>query len=142
MSPITPRHQRVQSIPFFFYNFLSVQKPPAAFSHISALISINVSSLDRLPTISASQALREIDSPQTSGSRRCRRRLLTNLRQLDYLSHRTSGGGSSSSSRSSSSAADGIICRKQITEIFGPPGVGKTTFGLVFFLFFLHSPFY
>ncbi|KAI9795141.1 MAG: hypothetical protein M1816_000163 [Peltula sp. TS41687] len=64
----------------------------------------------RLPTVSASQALEELKSSSSS----CRRPL-TGLNRLDSFSHSKDG-------------LQGVICRGQITEIYGPPGVGKTAF--------------
>lgn len=65
---------------------------------------------DRLPTVSASQAL-QIDKCQ-------RRGIPTNLPSLDAHLRPGSAPGS------------GGISRGQVTEVFGPPGVGKTAFAL------------
>jgi hypothetical protein len=65
--------------------------------------------IDRLPSISASEALRQL---RDSGSR-------TIPTGLDELDVKLAGSGISSYGR-------GGIVRGQLTEIFGPPGCGKT----------------
>jgi RecA/RadA recombinase len=69
--------------------------------------------IDRLPTISASQALHSLKA-------RGARTVSTGISQLNTLlsppslpGHHVSGG----------------YMRGKVTEIFGPPGVGKTSFG-------------
>jgi RecA/RadA recombinase len=70
-------------------------------------------SVDRLPTVSASQALHSLHA-------RGARTVSTGVRQLDKLlappslpGHDVSGG----------------YMRGKVTEVFGPSGVGKTAFG-------------
>lgn len=66
---------------------------------------------DRMPTVSASQALQEISSSASS------RQLLTGLKELDCVSLSKDG-------------RRGVILRGQVTEIYGPPGVGKTALAM------------
>ena len=70
---------------------------------------------DRLPTFSASQALQNLNSTP-------RRPISTGLRRLD--------AGLQGRDFESSSQYDlpGGISRGEVTEIYGPPGVGKTAF--------------
>lgn len=69
--------------------------------------------VDRLPTVSASQALRNLRSKSPAS-------IPTGLPRLDSL---LAGHGSSSEGLQASS---GGLTRGQVTEIHGPPGVGKT----------------
>lgn len=69
---------------------------------------------DRLPTVQASQALNELQDD----SSHC---LSTGLEELDKALF-----PSSYSESHSSSTTDGGIKRGQVTEIWGPPGTGKT----------------
>ncbi|KAF2145247.1 uncharacterized protein K452DRAFT_324951 [Aplosporella prunicola CBS 121167] len=72
----------------------------------------------RLPTVSASQALHKLKS---GGSRA----ISTGLAQLDaQLVPRALG------SQPATNTIRGGLGRGQVTEIYGPPGVGKTVFGL------------
>ena len=73
-------------------------------------------SVDRLPTVSASQALflNKDDSPPP---------VLFGLDRLDRLLHRQ---------REDSDAPTGIP-RGRVTELYGPPGAGKTALWLVSF---------
>lgn len=65
---------------------------------------------DRLPTVSASQALQTLNSSQHQA-------ISTGLRQLDeLLQSRESAPGSQHALR-------GGLPRGQVTEIYGPPGV-------------------
>lgn len=69
--------------------------------------------IDRLPTVSASQALQTL---QAKGSRA----VSTGIPQLDEaLAPRALPGR----------IVSGGYPRGKVTEIFGPPGVGKTAFG-------------
>lgn len=70
--------------------------------------------LDRLPTISASEVLRQIRS--TGG-----RTIPTGLDQLDI---KLAGTALSSYGR-------GGLVKGQLTEVFGPPGSGKTALAYV-----------
>ncbi|KAF2403405.1 P-loop containing nucleoside triphosphate hydrolase protein [Trichodelitschia bisporula] len=74
------------------------------------------SSFHRLPTISASQALKQSNDAGT-------RAISTGLPQLDTILL-----GPQERSRSSQRA--GGLARGQVTEMYGPPGVGKTAFGI------------
>ena len=60
-----------------------------------------------MPTVSASQALKETNSTSSS------RPALTGLNKLDDLSQ-------------SKHDPKGVLSRGHVTEIYGPPGVGKT----------------
>jgi len=74
---------------------------------------------DRLPTISAADALAKLKNSAT----RC---ISTGLRDLDaVLQNRTV------ESVTADEAFRGGISRGRVTEIYGPPGVGKTTLGYV-----------
>ncbi len=68
---------------------------------------------DRMQTVSASQALQDLSVQASS------RQLLTGLKSLDELHAREILGQSTS----------GVVSRGQITEVYGPPGVGKTALG-------------
>lgn len=73
---------------------------------------------DRLPTVSASQAFNALKN-------KVPRTLSTGLAHLDaVLSPRSLGVQNNASSLS------GGLPRGQVTEIYGPPGAGKTAFGL------------
>lgn len=94
-----------------------------------------------MPTVSASQALRDLGSQKTSR----RKQLLTGLPSLDDVfssftrhvekvapddgnSHCDRGGGiDGDAAELPWRCAQGVVCRGQITEVYGPPGVGKTT---------------
>lgn len=71
-----------------------------------------------MPTVSAAQALEELDDDPS-------RYVSTSLPDLDKLL----GGGTPGLVGDSSE--QGGVQKGQVTEIWGPPGVGKTTFGLV-----------
>lgn len=73
--------------------------------------------LDRLPTVSAAQALEEMNDDDATY-------LLTGLPDLD----RALIG--STSSTPSQQVEQGGFSKGQITEIWGPPGVGKTAFAM------------
>ena len=73
--------------------------------------SMLTAALDRLPTVSASQALQRL---KASGPRA----VPTSLPALDnLLLGNNSGVGSK----------DGGIAKRQVTEVYGPSGSGKTT---------------
>jgi hypothetical protein len=74
---------------------------------------ITNNALDRLPTVSASQALQSFHA-------RGARSVSTGLSQLDQLLTPPSLPGHD---------ASGGYMRGKVTEIFGPSGVGKTAFG-------------
>ncbi|KAI9848859.1 MAG: hypothetical protein M1837_006375 [Sclerophora amabilis] len=85
------------------------------------------SSSHRLPTVSASQALQELNSTSTT------RVISTGLRQLDLILQ------SKDVSTAGQSTPQAGLSRGQITEIYGPPGVGKTTFGMQMAAHALHA---
>lgn len=69
--------------------------------------------LDRLPTVTASAALEELKQDQTI-------HISTGLDELDKHLQDAS---------SSASQVSGGVKRGQVTEIWGPPGTGKTALG-------------
>ena len=71
--------------------------------------------LDRLPTVSASQALRKLASPQG-------RWISTGLPLLDASLRGLSLGVSGSEN----TTATGGLAKGSVTEIYGPPGSGKS----------------
>lgn len=71
--------------------------------------------LDRLPTISASQALQSLKSSLP-------RSISTGLDRLDVLLQ-------GPAARQNEHHSKGGLLRGQVTEVYGPPGVGKTTIG-------------
>lgn len=73
---------------------------------------------DRLPTLSASQALQDLESTP-------RRPISTGLASLDSV---LQGRGHDASSQD---AIPGGISRGEVTEVYGPPGVGKTAIAYV-----------
>lgn len=71
---------------------------------------------DRMPTVSAAQALQDLNSPAT----RC---ISTGLWGLDRaLQNREL-------LEFSATCQHGGVSRGQVTEVYGPPGVGKTALG-------------
>ncbi|KAI9714637.1 MAG: hypothetical protein M1812_006302 [Candelaria pacifica] len=84
------------------------------------------SSPHRLPTISASQALQSINSSKT-------RTISTGLKTIDdLLQGRYTGTQAKRNGR-------GGLSRGHVTEIYGPPGVGKTSFAMQICANALHS---
>ncbi|KAG0649187.1 rad55 [Hyphodiscus hymeniophilus] len=73
---------------------------------------------DRLPTISAAQALTDLNTSPT-------RYISTGLRDLDALLQNRDPG-----SVLESDAFFGGVSRGKVTEVWGPPGVGKTALGV------------
>jgi RecA/RadA recombinase len=71
-----------------------------------------------MPTISAAQALQDLNDPAA----RC---ISTGLRELDGA---LSGRDVSTSGLLAEEWVGGVE-RGKVTEVFGPPGVGKTGFG-------------
>lgn len=65
-----------------------------------------------MPTVSAAQALQELDSPANT-------LISTGLTNLDLVLQ----------NRYKKDDAEGGILRGHVTEVYGPPGVGKTAFG-------------
>lgn len=74
---------------------------------------ILIHTIDRLPTVSASQALQDFNA-------RGARTVSTGITQLDKALSVPAPPGHD---------ASGGYTRGKVTEIFGPSGVGKTTFG-------------
>jgi predicted ATP-dependent serine protease len=72
------------------------------------------SSSHRLPTVSASAALLKLTSGQTKA-------VSTGLPHLDQILYGKTPGVSG--------AGSGGFSRGQVIEVYGPPGVGKTTLG-------------
>ncbi|KAF2091914.1 P-loop containing nucleoside triphosphate hydrolase protein, partial [Saccharata proteae CBS 121410] len=72
----------------------------------------------RLPTVSASQALQGLKSSSS-------RAIPTGVEQLDSLL-----GGHGANIKPTGHFGSAGFARRQITEIYGPPGVGKSTVGL------------
>ena len=70
-----------------------------------------------MPTISASRALATLDAPSTQ------RFVRTGLRRLDTILR-------AAKHTSSEDVSSGGFPRGQISEIYGPPGVGKTAFAM------------
>ena len=74
---------------------------------------------DRLPTVSAAQALQALEHSPT----RC---ISTGLEQLDAVLQNREPVSAESET------CYGGVSRGKITEVYGPPGVGKTALGFVF----------
>jgi len=72
--------------------------------------------IDRLPTVSASQALQNLKSRGSSA-------ISTGLKHLNQILSLHGIGGAPVDR-----LGGGLICG-QVTEVYGPPGVGKTAFG-------------
>lgn len=75
---------------------------------------------DRLPTVSAAQALEDLGANVS-------RFVSTNLPDLDNA---LAASAAASSSPGEEAASAGGIHKGHLTEIWGPPGVGKTSFGI------------
>ena len=73
-----------------------------------------------MPTVSAAQALQDLKSAPS----RC---ISTGLELLDRVLQRRELGVSDSDEE----AFHGGISRGKVTEVYGPPGVGKTALGYV-----------
>jgi len=69
-----------------------------------------------MPTVSAAQALQDLNSPAT-------RNISTGLQGLD----RALQNGEALTSNPASQYSG--VSRGQVTEVYGPPGVGKTALG-------------
>ncbi|KAI4124987.1 MAG: hypothetical protein LQ347_005524 [Umbilicaria vellea] len=83
------------------------------------------SSSHRLPTVSASQALQNLTSSRSKA-------ISTGLKRLDALLQ------GREPTLSSQDYLPGGLSRSQVTEIYGPPGVGKTVFWYVIYMY-LHT---
>ncbi|RFU35812.1 hypothetical protein B7463_g535, partial [Scytalidium lignicola] len=82
---------------------------------------------DRLPAVSAAQALEELNSP----SKRC---ISTGLPSLDSALQGRDVP-SSEGDKAKDVSVSGGVSKGKVTDVFGPPGVGKTAFGLVISFF-------
>ena len=96
MSPISHHHRHVS--------------PPHQLS-----ASILRRAVDRLPTVSASVALKSLSASHSSA-------VSTGLPELDQILQ-----GKDSRGVGQETLSGGLV-RGQVTEVYGPPGVGKTTF--------------
>ncbi|KAI3402085.1 hypothetical protein diail_14 [Diaporthe ilicicola] len=85
--------------------------------HGHDVCSFDLPSTHRLPTVSAAQALEDLDANVS-------RFVSTNLPDLDKA---LADGGASSPDEE---VSPGGIQKGHLTEIWGPPGVGKTAFGI------------
>lgn len=86
-------------------------------SHKSIII-LNTNLTDRLPTLSATQALQNLASTPCSP-------ITTRLQHLDRLLQGREYGSPTQDD------LPGGIFKGEVTEIFGPPGVGKTSLAYV-----------
>ncbi|KAL7629040.1 hypothetical protein AAE478_000558 [Parahypoxylon ruwenzoriense] len=85
--------------------------------HGQDISSFDLTSTHRLPTVSAAQALEDLAADP-------RRFISTNLSALDQALNDVIDGSSSALPR------PGGLQKGQVVEIWGPPGSGKTTFGI------------
>ena len=103
MDPTTPHHEDVT-------NF----SPPSTRAPHSTSHSVqDLTATDRMPTVSAAQALQNLQSPMAEG-------IAFGLRGLDDLLQNRHA------LEAQSTASCGGAIRGKVTEIYGPPGVGKT----------------
>ncbi|KAF4816708.1 hypothetical protein CGCSCA5_v006239 [Colletotrichum siamense] len=84
--------------------------------HEEDVSSFDLSSTHRLPTVSAAQVLEDLDDDLS-------RHVSTGLKRLDEALSSDDTVDTSGSKRS------GGILRGQVTEVWGPPGTGKTALG-------------
>lgn len=89
--------------------------------HGHDVCSFDLPSTHRLPTVSAAQAFEDLDANVS-------RFVSTNLPDLDNALAASAAASSSSAGEEGASA--GGIHKGHLTEIWGPPGVGKTAFGI------------
>lgn len=87
--------------------------------HGSDIASFDISNTHRLPTISASQALEDLEDKGSN----C---ISTGIKALDKI---LAPSSVSSQRYGSAVAQSGGIKRGQVTEIWGPPGSGRTALG-------------
>ncbi|KAH9897250.1 P-loop containing nucleoside triphosphate hydrolase protein [Xylariomycetidae sp. FL2044] len=85
--------------------------------HGQDVASFDLSSTHRLPTVSAAQALEDLGSDPG-------RFIPTSLDALDRALNDAPGGGSEGSQR------PGGLQKGQVVEVWGPPGSGKSAFGI------------
>ena len=97
----------------FRYQQLLFLSPAYVYNKTLVLSKLNVE--DRLPTFSASQALQNLRSTS-------KRPISTGLRRLDAALQ------GKDYEISSQDDLLGGISRGEVTEVYGPPGVGKTAF--------------
>jgi hypothetical protein len=81
---------------------------------------------DRLPTVSASTALHKLRDAAPHA-------ISTGLPRLDVIlsGQRAVNSSSGTTASRAASRGKGGLVRGQITEVYGPPGVGKTAFWYV-----------
>ncbi|KAK3319318.1 P-loop containing nucleoside triphosphate hydrolase protein [Apodospora peruviana] len=79
------------------------------------VVDVDLPSTHRLPTVSAAKVLEDFED----GNER-----------LNFVPTRLAALDAALSSRDGSTAVRGGIQKGQVTEIWGPPGAGKTSFGL------------
>ena len=89
--------------------------PPRIYPRTPELIADTDFSLDRLPTLSAAEALQGLRAD-------CKKPISTGLRDLDALLQ------GKEHDKVSQEGADGGLGRGQVAEIWGSAGVGKTAF--------------
>ncbi|KAH0433244.1 rad55 protein [Colletotrichum camelliae] len=87
--------------------------------HEEDVSSFDLPSTHRLPTVSAAQVLEELDDDLS-------RHISTGIKRLDEVLSSDETVDTSGSKRS------GGILRGQVTEVWGPPGTGKTALGIQF----------
>jgi hypothetical protein len=90
------------------------------------VLSIVLTSIDRLPTVSASEALQKLRDAAPKN-------ISTGLPTLNAILT-----GQPRSNANGGSRAGGLV-PGQITEVYGPPGVGKTAFWYVNLLWKVRS---
>ncbi|EQB49912.1 hypothetical protein CGLO_10706 [Colletotrichum gloeosporioides Cg-14] len=85
--------------------------------HEEDISSFDLPSTHRLPTVSAAQVLEDLDDDLS-------RHISTGIKRLDEALNSDDSVDTSGSKRS------GGILRGQVTEVWGPPGTGKTALGI------------
>jgi RecA/RadA recombinase len=75
-----------------------------------------------MPAVSAADALRDLNSADTS------RYVSTSLSELDVLLGHRSANHDGRNDNVEEARSGGVV-RGQVTEVVGPPGVGKTALG-------------
>lgn len=90
---------------------------PSHQVHNHVISNLDLSETHRLPTVSAADALAELENEQTMGL------IPTGLPSLDrILAH--------VDLEDSENPMSGGLAKGQLTEAWGPPGAGKTALGL------------
>ncbi|PSS02179.1 P-loop containing nucleoside triphosphate hydrolase protein [Coniella lustricola] len=90
--------------------------------HGHDVASFDLPSTHRMPTVSAAQALEDLDSHESAAF------VSTSLHDLDAAL--AASMASFGMSDGDDGAVQGGIAKGQVTEIWGPPGVGKTAVGI------------